>query len=425
MQTCRVAHVNGEAPWRPTLRVRSWLVAALVPFAVVTVVGLVVLWPAGRTQPVPLQFTTYGEGRTVFERGTVVGVSQQSCAGALGTPTGPAGAPVNNRAAVCGTASVALGSGPDTGRTVSLGPSSTSFRVGDRIRVARGPADPATGVREYQFDDFVRDAPLGVIAALFAGLLFLVARWRGLAAMAGVGVAYLTLVEFMLPALLAGRSPVAVAVCGSAAILFVILYLAHGVSARTSTALLGTLTALAATAALASAATAAAHLTGQSNEVNSELQAAGVHVSISGLILCGLIVGALGVLNDVTVTQASSVWELSAADPGAGWRSLFTSGMRIGRDHIASTVYTLVFAYAGATLPLLLLFSVSGRSAHDLLTGDEIGGEIVRDLVGGAGLLLAVPLTTVIAAVVAVRPHERTAGAVGGTAALPGSSVAT
>jgi len=111
----------------------------------------------------------------------------------------------------------------------------------------------------------------------------------------------------MLPALLAGRSPVAVAVCGSAAILFVILYLAHGVSARTSTALLGTLSALVVTAALASAATAAAHLTGQSNEVNSELAAAGVQVSISGLILCGLIVGALGVLNDVTVTQASAV----------------------------------------------------------------------------------------------------------------------
>jgi len=99
-----------------------------------------------------------------------------------------------------------------------------------------------------------------------------------------------------------------------------------------------------------------------------------VQVSISGLILCGLIVGALGVLNDVTVTQASAVWELSAADPDAGWRKLFASGMRIGRDHIASTIYTLVFAYAGATLPLLLLFTVSGRTTHDLLTGDEIAG---------------------------------------------------
>jgi len=209
--------------------------------------------------------------------------------------------------------------------------------------------------------------------------------------------------------LLEGRSPVAVAVCGSAAILFVVLYLAHGLSIRTSTALLGTLAALGATAALGSAATAAAHLTGRSNEVNNELQAAGVQVSITGLILCGLIVGALGVLNDVTVTQASAVWELSAADPDAGWRKLFASGMRIGRDHIASTIYTLVFAYAyaGAALPLLLLFTVSGRTTHDVLTGDEIAGEVIRGLVGGAGLLLAVPLTTFVAAVVAAGPHER------------------
>lgn len=259
-----------------------------------------------------------------------------------------------------------------------------------------------------------------MIAALFAGLLFLVARWRGLAALAGVGVAYLMLVEFMLPALLAGRSPVAVAVCGSAAILFVILYLAHGVSARTSTALLGTLRALVVTAALASAATAAAHLTGQSNEVNSEPAAAGVQVSISGLILCGLTSAPSGCSTTSPFTQASAVWELAAPDPAAGWRSLFTSGMRIGHDHIASTVYRLVFAYAGATLPLLLLFSISGRSTHDLLTGDEIGGEIIRDLVGGAGLLLAVPLTTVVAA----RPHARTTGAVGAAALLPGSSAA-
>jgi len=146
-----VGHGHGEAPpWRPTLLVRAWLAAALVPFAVVTVVGLVVLWPAHRTQPVPLQFTTYGEGRTVFERGTVVGVSQQSCTASAGSPAGPAGASpgssaVNSGAAVCGTASVVLGSGPDTGRTVSLGPSSTSFRVGDRVRLARGPLDPTTG----------------------------------------------------------------------------------------------------------------------------------------------------------------------------------------------------------------------------------------------------------------------------------------
>ena len=123
--------------------------------------------------------------------------------------------------------------------------------------------------------------------------------------------------------------------------------------------------------------------------------------------MCGLIIGALGVINDITVTQASSVWELSASDPHASWRKLFTSGMRIGRDHISSVIYTLIFAYTGAALPALLLFSISGRSLHDVLTGDAIAGEIVRDLVGGVGLILAVPFTTLIAAIVAARPHAQ------------------
>jgi len=383
-------------------------VVALTPFAVATAIGLVVLWPSHRPQPLPLQFTTYGEGRTVFERGRVVALNERACVSPP-TPT-----------AVCGNVSVALYSGPDAGLTVSVDPSGVRLAVGDQIRVSRGPATGAgPGTRSYQLDDYVRDAPLGVIAALFAGLLFLVARWRGLAALVGVGVAYLVLVEFILPGLLDGRSAVGVAVTGSSAILFIVLYLAHGISARTSTALLGTLTALVATALLASVATQAAHLTGRSNEVNGDLVASGVHISLRGLILCGLIVGALGVLNDVTVTQASAVWELSAADPSAGWQRLFVGGMRIGRDHIASTVYTLVFAYAGAALPLLLLFSVSGRTVHDLLTGDEIGGEIVRDLVGGAGLVLAVPFTTIIAAVIASRPHE--SAVKGPVPSLPGT----
>jgi len=394
-------------PWRPNRRVRQWLFAALAPFAVLTVVGLIVFWPSHRQQPLPLQFTTYGEGKTIFERGGVVALNEQACSppSTPGTTT-PSGSPAT-ASGVCSTVSVALYDGPDAGRTVSFDPSPARLRVGDQIRVARGPVtDAASGARSYQLDDYVRDAPLGVIAALFTGLLFLVARWRGLAAIAGVGVAYLVLVQFILPGLLDGRSATGVAVTGSSAILFVVLYLAHGVSARTSTALLGTLAALAATALMASVATKAAHLTGRSSEVNGDLIASGVHISLRGLILCGLIVGALGVLNDVTVTQASAVWELSAANPSAGWQRLFVGGMRIGRDHIASTVYTLVFAYAGAALPLLLLFSVSGRTVHDLLTGDEIGGEIVRDLVGGAGLVLAVPFTTVIAAIVASRPHE-------------------
>ncbi len=402
-QTARVAHGHshgGEVSWRPARRIRIALLAALAPFVIATVAGLVVLWPSHHHQPVPLQYQTYGSGKSVYEKGKVNSVSSRTCGGT---------ASAVNKPSICTTSYVRLTSGPDKGKLISIddgGAGGVNLRPGDSIRVVRGPViNPSTGARVYEFDDYIRDTPMILLAAFFAVVLVAVARWRGITALAGLAVAYLVLVYFLLPALLDGRSPVESALVAGAAILLVVLYVAHGFSMRTTTALLGTLIALAFTAGFAAIATSAARLTGRSNEIYGELQGAGVKISISGLILCGLIVGALGVINDITVTQASSVWELSAADPHASWRGLFTSGMRIGRDHIASVVYTLVFAYTGAALPILLLFSISGRNLHDLITGDEIAGEIVRDLVGGAGLVLAVPFTTLIAAIVAARPR--------------------
>jgi uncharacterized membrane protein len=155
-------------------------------------------------------------------------------------------------------------------------------------------------------------------------------------------------------------------------------------------------------------------LTGLSAEQLPYLQAAGARVSVTGLLLCGLVIGTLGVLNDATVTQASAVWELHAADPAAGRLRLYRSAMRIGRDHIASTIYTLVLAYAGSALPVLLLFTVSGRSTHDVLTSDEIAGEILRGLVGGIGIAASVPITTAVAAAVVTVASLRRPPADGG-----------
>jgi uncharacterized membrane protein len=224
-----------------------------------------------------------------------------------------------------------------------------------------------------------------------------------MAALFGLGVTWFVLVKFVIPALLAGESPVAVSLVGSAAIMFVVLYLAHGLSARTSTALLGTLASLAVTGALAAVFVAATRLTGLSSEEATYLQTVSGTLPLTGLVLGGIVIGSLGVLNDVTVTQASAVWEIHQADPTQGVGVLYRSGMRVGRDHIASTVYTLVLAYAGASLPLLILFSVAGQRVSNVLTGDLVAEEIVRTLVGSIGLVAAIPLTTGLAASVVSR----------------------
>jgi len=214
-------------------------------------------------------------------------------------------------------------------------------------------------------------------------------------------------VRFMLPAILSGKNPVAVAVVGAAAIMFVALYLAHGINARTTTAVLGTVGALFLTGVLAWIFVTGTHLTGMATEESGLLAASLSGVSLKGLLLGGIVIGSLGVLDDVTVTQASAVWELHRANPSYGFQRLYAAGLRIGRDHIASTVNTLVMAYAGASLPLLVLFTLSSRRLGDVLTSELVAQEIVRTLVGSIGLVAAVPITTALAAFVVDRSMDR------------------
>jgi uncharacterized membrane protein len=196
---------------------------------------------------------------------------------------------------------------------------------------------------------------------------------------------------------------VTVAVVGASVIMFAVLYLTHGLSARTSTTVLGTLVSLALIALLSAVFSAFARLTGLDDTTASLIGTLGVPVDARGLVLAGVIIGALGVLDDVTVTQTSAVWELRAANPTLGPRALFAAGMRIGRDHVSSAVNTLVLAYAGASLPLLLLFTVAAQGPGTVLTSQDVATEVVRTLVGSIGLVAAVPITTALAAVVASR----------------------
>jgi uncharacterized membrane protein len=371
------------------------MLVLLVPVALATIAGLVVLWPGGGTSAAERAAAgTFPPGLS-YPTGTVVALQTAPCSGSAS----------GRGAETCGTALVRLKDGVDAGRQVpvDLPPDAVAagVKVGSSLVLTRDPTGGGTGSVVYAFQDFARGTPIVALAIAFVVVVGLVARWRGLAAILGLGFAFVVLLAFMLPALLAGESPTWVSLVGSAAIMFVVLYLAHGFSVRTTTALIGTLFGLTLVAVLGEASVALAHLTGFSSDATLTLRQFDPTLNFSGLVLAGIVVAGLGVLNDVTVTQASAVWEISEASPELGWRRLFARGMAIGRDHIASTVYTIVFAYAGAALPLLMLFEIYQRPAWTVLTGMEVGEEVIRTFVGAIALVLAVPVTTLVGAVVA------------------------
>jgi uncharacterized membrane protein len=376
------------------------LFAAVVVIGLGTLFGLGLLWPRGPMPASTKQAVSYAGG--TIQPAQVTAVTTASCPGTSDNrlPDGTIPARVT-----CVTVHARLTGGDHDGTAVNVSVAPQVYQAGigpgDRINVAS--YSPGNGQPDaYAWVDFSRTLPLGVLAAIFAVLVVAVARLRGLAALAGLGLGYLTVLRFMLPALERGENGVAVAFVGSVAIMIVLLYVAHGVSAKTTTALLGTVAGLAVTAGLALWGSSAAHLNGLTSEDNATLGML-TGGSLSGIILCGIVVAGLGVLNDVTVTQASAIWELHASAPELGAGRLFAAGMRIGRDHLASTVYTIAFAYAGVAMPTLLLIDLYRQPFGLVLSSGEMAEEIVRTLVGAIGLVLAIPLTTGIAVLVVSR----------------------
>lgn len=398
--------MTGPAPLGPIAA--KLVVGLLIAIGVAVLVGAAWLWPSGQQADIPLPFQNAEGGAVTTESGQVRSSSIATCGSpSVGRVLTAAPVAADGGGADCVQTLITIDSGPNTGASTLLefsgGPGQPSLAAGDQVRLSRQV--DAAGTTTYSFYDYERTWPLVALAAAFAVVVVAVAGWRGMRALVGIVVAFLVLVVFMLPALRDGAAAIPVALVASALILYAVIYLAHGVSLRTSAALLGTLTSLVVAAVLSWAAIELTHLTGLSVDQNNEVAAYLGNVSITGLLLAGFIVGSLGVLNDVTVTQASTVFELAGLE-GATRRAIFVGAMRVGRDHIASTVYTLVLAYAGSALPLLLLFSVANRTLGDVLTSESVAIEIARSAVGGIALALSVPLTTGIAAVLAT-PRSR------------------
>ncbi|UMG93946.1 YibE/F family protein [Nocardioides sp. TF02-7] len=280
---------------------------------------------------------------------------------------------------------------------------------GDPVELMRTPAaDGADGAGPtYSYVTTDRDRTLLWLLAAFLLAVLAIARWRGLFALVGLAFGGAVVWWFLLPALLDGAPGVGVALTSAAAIMFVVLYTTHGFSLRTSTALAGTLVGIGLTALLGVVAVADARLTGMSDDAGGMLRSFAGELDFQSLLGCALVIAGLGVLNDVTITQASAVWELRAASPHAPRREVYAGAMRIGRDHIASTIYTIVFAYVGTALVVLMLLSIYDRPLVDLRSTEQLAEEIVRTLVTSIGLVLAVPITTALAALVAAPSPRR------------------
>lgn len=385
---------HAHEPHPETSRMRRWALLVVAPFALVTVVALVLLWPGAveRTEP-----EVAGAGQA---GGEVVSVDREEC-------PEPQPDDVNG----CGTATVEV----DEVDAMDVG---APVEVGERVEVPlpNGPGAPRLEAghevvmihmstpdgQTFNVVDHRRSTGMWVLAAAFVLAVVAFGRWRGVRSLVGLGVTFVVLLYFVVPGILAGSSPVAMALAGCAAIVLSVMYVTHGPTLATTVALVGTLVSLALTGLLAWLAVAGLHLTGVTDDISTTV-GMDLGVDMGGLLLAGIMVGSLGVLDDVTVTQSETVTELARANPGYGAGDLYRAGGRVGRAHIASVINTIILAYAGSTLPLLVLIVANNPSLGAVVTDQVLAQEIVRSVVATLGLIAAVPVTTALAAVVASR----------------------
>jgi uncharacterized membrane protein len=356
------------------------LAGATGVLALLTVIGLVALWPGALPKGHQQAFGGSTLGAHVKIADTV------RCPG----PT----------AQRCRRVAVTIDEGPDAGTraALDLGPVdlTPTLSPGDAVRVQR--SEPGAPER-YAFADVDRRSPMLWLAVGLAVLAALVARWRGVLALVGVALSLVLVVAFLVPAILDGSDPVLVSLIAALAVMFVTLALTYGPGPQSLAAALGIGASLLLAALVGHAMVAAAHLDGRTGE----LPLASLGVRLQGVVLAGMVIGALGVLTDMAVSQASAVTALRQANPGLGPRALYRGAFAVGRDHLSATIHTLVLAYVGAALPLILVLRDAHTGMTDALNGQIVAEPVVATLVGAIALVAAVPLTTGLAAVLVAR----------------------
>lgn len=367
----------------------SGLGAVVIGLGVAIVIAMIALWPYERPE---LELGAFGFAGDVVDA-EVVSADEGPCSYAVELD--------------CLLVSFAILEGQSAGEVYTQEfpdePGQPGFEIGEAVLLSVTPfEDGSVGI---QYADRNRDVLLGVLALLFGAAVVGLGRFRGVAALVALALSVAMLVFFILPAIIAGKDAVLVALVGGGAIMMISLYLAHGYNRLTHSAALGAFAALALTAALSWAVVTLGRFTGLVTEESFFLLSL-PGVDLNGILLAGIVLGALGALDDVTVTQASAVWEVHGANPSLGFSDLYAAGLRVGRDHIVSTVNTLLLAYAGASLPLLILFTLSEQPLGIVASSEVVALEIARTLVGSIGLVSAVPLTTWLSSRTVGNPHQ-------------------
>jgi len=387
------SHQPPPGPPSPVDRVRVWLTGVMVAVAALTVLGMIAMWPRGEAPDLgDLPARTYVNG-------TITGVQEGTCPGVEVTGQD-----------ACVRYTARLSSGPDKGDDIEFEVLATDTEVpelheGNKVVLVDFARSPDPQFR-YQFYEYQRSTPLLWLLLAFAAVVIAFGRLQGVRALVGLALSLGVLVLFVVPALLRDSPAVLVALVGTVAVAYIAIYLAHGVNISSTIALAGSLVALAVTSLLALVVAASAQLSGLASEEAQTLRFTAEALDLRGLLIAGIVVGALGVLDDVTVSQVSTVAALRRAQPDMGARALYAEATRVGRDHVASTVNTLVLAYAGASLPLLLFFAQGDVPVVRIITGELVAVEVVRMLVGSIGLVLSVPVTTGLAALILTHTTE-------------------
>lgn len=395
---------------------RKILAGWLILGAIATATSMFLLWPSGEQPETSDAFeTTSGLTRDLVE-GTVAVIQPGMCNSPSVGKIFPV-APVTNPLAPndCTHAIVDITSGNNAGQRTLLEirpnlAGEPELHVGDGILMADNGQTDSPEQTQLGFQDYQRSTAMWIWGALAVVLIVLVGAWRGVRSLGGLAITIGVILIFLLPALVRGGSPVLLALTTGSAVLFMVLFLVHGFSWKSAAAMGGTLMSLGLAAVFSYFAVLTTGIRGLGDESNLHILLYLPGLNVSGLMLAGMIVGALGVLNDATVAQASTVHELHELDPRASKWRLFRSGMKVGQDHIASMVYTLLLSYTGVALPMLLLLSLSGRNIEQILTSDVMATELLRSITGAMALVLAMPLTTAIAALTVKNRERRTDG---------------